>query len=103
MGALDLLNAVLALAFVLGLIGALAWLVRRAGLFPGVAAAMGRKGPRRLEIRETLGIDSRHRLILVARDGVEHLILIGPAGDRVVESDIAPGPPAGARAPESAP
>ncbi|RMD87103.1 MAG: hypothetical protein D6807_08505 [Alphaproteobacteria bacterium] len=61
---------------------------------------MGRKGPRRLEIRETLGIDSRHRLILLARDGVEHLILIGPAGDRVIESGIRGDAPATSTAPE---
>ncbi len=91
MGTLDIFNAVLALLFVLGLIGALAWLVRRAGVLPGVARAMGRASPGRLGVRETISIDPRHRLVLVARDDVEHLLLIGPSGDLVIESRIAGG------------
>ncbi len=91
MGALDIFNSVLALLFVLGLIGALAWLVRRAGVLPGVAKAMGRTSPARLGVRETISIDPRHRLVLIARDEVEHLLLIGPAGDLVIESRITDG------------
>ncbi len=91
MGALDIFNSVLALLFVLGLIGALAWLVRRAGLLPGIAGAMGRTSPARLGVRETISIDPRHRLVLVARDDVEHLLLIGPSGDLVIERRITGG------------
>ncbi|MQT13876.1 flagellar biosynthetic protein FliO [Segnochrobactrum spirostomi] len=43
----------------------------------------------RLELMETLPIDNRRRLVLVRRDGVEHLILVGGVTDVVVEAAIA--------------
>ncbi|MBG1231186.1 flagellar biosynthetic protein FliO [Aestuariivirga litoralis] len=47
----------------------------------------GRKG-HRLGIVEYHEVDQTRRLVLVRRDGVEHLILIGGAHDIVVESGI---------------
>ncbi|HVI52194.1 MAG TPA: flagellar biosynthetic protein FliO [Candidatus Sulfotelmatobacter sp.] len=78
------LRTVLVLVFVLGLIGAASWLARRAGLGHG---RLGRKG-RRLAVVESLGLDNRRRLVLVRRDGVEHLLLVGGAAELVVESRI---------------
>ena len=78
--------------FVLALIGIVAWVLRRFG--PNLR--LGRAG--RLGVVETVALDSRRRLMLVRRDGVEHLLLIGGTGDLVVESGIvagdAPGMPA---------
>lgn len=82
------LRTVLALVFVLGLIGAVSWAARRAGL--GQQGRAGRRG-RRLAVVESLGLDSRRRLVLVRRDGVEHLLLVGGAAELVVESGIAAG------------
>ncbi|MCA8907125.1 MAG: flagellar biosynthetic protein FliO [Rhodospirillaceae bacterium] len=86
----DYWRFVAALVFVLGLILAVAWVVRRAGL-AGVRrpAASGRG--RRLAIVDTQVLDARRRLVLVRRDGVEHLLLLGAQGETVVESAIAPG------------
>ncbi|MTJ82626.1 MAG: flagellar biosynthetic protein FliO [Telmatospirillum sp.] len=75
-------RAVLALGVVLALIAAAAWVARRYGL--GGALALGRKA-RRLALVEVLPLDNRRRLVLVRKDGVEHLLLIGGASDLVVE------------------
>jgi Flagellar biosynthesis protein, FliO len=47
----------------------------------------GRKGTR-LGITEYYEIDKLRRLVLVRRDGVEHLMLIGGNQDVVIESNI---------------
>jgi len=46
------------------------------------------KKTRRLNIVEQRIIDSKHRLVLVQRDDVEHLLLIGAEHDFLVESSI---------------
>lgn len=45
----------------------------------------------RLGISESLEIDKQRRLVLVRRDDVEHLVLLGSDQDLVVESAIRPG------------
>jgi Flagellar biosynthesis protein, FliO len=57
----------------------------------------GRRGSR-LAISEYHEVDQTRRLVLVRRDGVEHLLLIGGGQDIVVESGIG-----GARAPAERP
>ncbi len=48
---------------------------------------------RRLGVVEQTSVDSRRKLLLVRRDGVEHLILTGGPVDVVVETGIgAPAP-----------
>ena len=79
----------LALVFVLGLIGLVAIIMRHYGL--GGAIRFGRKeraGRRRVEIVDVAPVDARRRLILVRRDDVEHLILLGAHEDILVESNI---------------
>ncbi|PIW27855.1 MAG: hypothetical protein COW30_09370 [Rhodospirillales bacterium CG15_BIG_FIL_POST_REV_8_21_14_020_66_15] len=88
------LRFVLALVFVIGLIAVFAALARRAGWgFP--AAAIKRAGSRRLGVVEVTPLDGRRRLILVRRDNVEHLLLVGPASELVIETGIS-GPGDGA-------
>ncbi|MHA1538553.1 MAG: FliO/MopB family protein [Alphaproteobacteria bacterium] len=77
---------VLTLLFVLALIGVLAWLARRAGLGNRVARASGSR--RRLSVSEVKVIDGKRRLVLVRRDEVEHLVLLGPQKDLVLEAGI---------------
>ena len=43
----------------------------------------------RISIADFLDIDKGHRLVLVRRDNVEHLLIIGSNGDTVVETGIA--------------
>jgi flagellar protein FliO/FliZ len=81
------LRFVLVLAFVLGLVLLLGWVLKRSGI--GAAGAIG-KG-RRLGVVETAFLGPKHRLVLVRRDQVEHLVLIGPNSSSVVESGIVHG------------
>lgn len=66
-------------------------------LLPGTYVRGG-KSRHRLAVVDAAPVDARRRLILVRRDGVEHLLLIGGAGDVVVEAGI--GAPAAAVAPD---
>lgn len=75
-----------ALVFVLALIGLLAWVARRYGLLRG--AVRPRNGERRLEVIEIAPIDAKRRLLLLRRDRTEHLVLLGPTTDVVIESGI---------------
>ena len=77
-----LLRFVAALAFVVALIAGIAWLVRR--WMPGGPAAVGGKR-RRLQIVETLALDPKTRAVLLRRDDVEHLVVVGPAGATAIE------------------
>lgn len=79
------LTFVSALVFVLALIFLLAWVARRFG-FGGASVTGG--GRRRLALVEALPIDAKRRLVLVKRDGVEHLLLLGPDTDTVIETGI---------------
>lgn len=87
MESLEYVRFIAALALVLGLLGGCAWIARRLGLTPGVVRAKA-KAAARLEITEVLPIDARRRLLLVRRDNVEHLIIIGDS-ETVVETGIA--------------
>jgi flagellar biogenesis protein FliO len=72
---------------VLVLIGAVAWLVRRfAGNRLGGNASRGRMP--RLAVIDAAAVDGRRRLVLVRRDNVEHLLMIGGPSDIVVEPNI---------------
>lgn len=81
----DYLRSVAALVLVLGMILGVLWLLRRFGV-PGMVPA--RNAARRLTVVETIALDSRRRLVLVRRDGREHLLLLGSAGDLLVEGNI---------------
>ena len=83
----DYLTAVVALAFVVGLIALLGWAVRRFGLIPGASAVT--RGGKRIKIVEVTPIDVRRKLVLIRRDQAEHLILLGAQRDLVIETGIA--------------
>jgi flagellar protein FliO/FliZ len=76
-----------AFVVVLALIGVAAWLVRRfAGNRLGANTNRGRMP--RLAVIDAAAVDGRRRLVLVRRDNVEHLIMIGGPTDIVVEPNI---------------
>src|SRR5450432_2824220 len=81
------LTFVFAFVAVLALIGVAAWLVRRfAGSRLGTTANRGRMP--RLAVIDAAAVDGRRRLVLVRRDNIEHLLMIGGPTDIVVESNI---------------
>ncbi|WP_037081984.1 flagellar biosynthetic protein FliO [Neorhizobium vignae] len=74
------------------LIGVL-WLIRsRSGPSPFVRGGKNRQP--RLQVLDAAAVDARRRLVLIRRDGVEHLIMIGGPTDIVIESGISTAAPA---------
>jgi len=76
-----------AFVFVISLMALLAWVVKRMGLAGNAPLNMGK---RRLSIVEYLPLDSRRRLMLIKRDDVEHLVILGTDQEIVVEANIKP-------------
>lgn len=68
----------------------------------GTFVAGGRNRKARLAVTDAAAIDSHRRLVLVRRDEVEHLLLIGGATDLVIEHDIRIGQPRRVAAPAEA-
>jgi hypothetical protein len=76
---------IIAFVIVLALIGAAAWLVRR---FGAARLAAGRGRQPRLAVIDAASVDGRRKLIIIRRDNVEHLLMIGGPTDVVVETNI---------------
>ena len=70
----SLLRVFVAFAFVIGLILLLSWAAKRLRKSRWAEQVHGK---RRLETIEQLYLDSRHKLVLVKCDEVEHLVMIG--------------------------
>jgi flagellar protein FliO/FliZ len=81
-----ILTMVLALGVVLVLIVLAVWLLKLVSNVSG-NAARGRN--KRLSVVDTLVLDQKRQLLIVRRDDVEHLILVGGPQDLVVETGIA--------------
>jgi flagellar protein FliO/FliZ len=81
------LKVVLFVIVVLGLLALAFWLLRRfGGGRLGGGATRGRQP--RLAVIDQASVDSRRRLVLIRRDNVEHLLIIGGPSDVVVEQNI---------------
>ena len=80
----------LVLVLVIGLIFGLAWILKRLGFAGTMQGALGRK--RRLTTVEATALDGRHRVVLIRRDDVEHLVLVGPNTSQVIERGIPAAP-----------
>lgn len=77
---------VAALVFVLGIIGIFALVARR--IIPGARNINRRGAKRRLSVVEVVPVDTKRRLVLLRRDDTEHLVMLGPQGDTVIERNI---------------
>ena len=77
---------IVGLLFVLGLIALLAFVVRKMGFIP--SAERPKLSKKRLGISQMIALDSKRRLLLIRRDDQEHLVILGPDGDTVVETNI---------------
>ncbi|WP_439871943.1 flagellar biosynthetic protein FliO [Rhizobium leguminosarum] len=73
------------------------WVIRSRAPSPFVRG--GRNRQPRLQVLDATAVDARRRLVLVRRDNVEHLVMIGGPTDIVIESRILP---AAAEQPDSA-
>lgn len=74
------------------LIGIL-WVLRNRAPSPFVRGGKNRQP--RLQVLDAAAVDARRRLVLIRRDGVEHLIMIGGPTDIVIESGISDAARAG--------
>lgn len=93
MDMLDVLKALAALAFVLGILLGFAWLLRKYGSTLGIKVGQEASDLRVVEWRS---LDMRRKLAVVRWDGRDHLIILGPANDLLVANRMAP--PAAPRA-----
>lgn len=75
------------LALVLGLIGLLSVALKRWGAYGMLPRAV--KQEARLKVLESIALGPRHRLLLVRRDQVEHLVVLGAEGVTTLETGIA--------------
>lgn len=99
---MDKLWVFVAFVIVLALIGVAAWLVRRfGGSSIGSNANRGRMP--RLAVIDAATVDGRRRLVLVRRDNVEHLLMIGGPTDIVVEPNIVRSMPQRDQTPQRSP
>ena len=80
-----------ALVFVIGLIGLVTLVMRHYGLGGAIKFnARSRNGRRRIAVVDAIGVDARRRLILIRRDDLEHLVLLGAHDDLLIEGGIIP-------------
>lgn len=80
----------IAVVIVLALISIFVWVLRR---IAGTRALGGRSRQPRVAVMDAAALDTRRRLILIRRDNVEHLLLVGGPSDVVVERNIVRGVP----------
>lgn len=73
-----------ALLLVLGLVGLAAVAARKYGM----GTLVQPKKRRRLRVVESLQLSPKQRLVLIRRDNVEHLLVIGPSSAEAVETRI---------------
>ena len=85
----DYLQFFAALVFVLGLIGLVAFLAKWFGV-NGSGGLSSARTSKRLHVIERHSLDSKRHLVLVRRDDVEHLILLGTTSETLVEAGIEP-------------
>lgn len=81
-----ILNAAFALGIVLMLILFGLWAMK---FFLSASSNMARGRNRRLTVVESVQIDARHKVTILRRDNVEHVIMTGGAQDVVLETGIA--------------
>ena len=82
-----LIVAVVGVGVALLILAIALWLLRRrSGSAPFIRG--GRNRQPRLQVLDATAVDARRRLVLVRRDNVEHLVMIGGPTDIVIESGI---------------
>lgn len=78
-------KAIAAFILVLGLMYLLPFAIKKIGLH---GPSMLQPGKRRLKLVEYLPLDAKRRLVLIRRDQKEFLLVLGPNGETIVESNI---------------
>jgi len=81
----DYLKFFAALVFVLCLMGGLAFMMKRLGMGQSGMISPSKK---RLKIVEILPLDARRKAMIIQRDDIQHLVVLGPSGETVIETNI---------------
>ena len=84
-GVTQAIAVILALAVVLLLFGLFIFILKR---LMGASAPQNRARQPRIAVMDSAQVDARRRLVLIRRDNIEHLLLIGGPSDVVVEQQI---------------
>ncbi|MHC5230347.1 flagellar biosynthetic protein FliO [Brucella sp. LJL56] len=84
--AANIVGFILIFAIILGGIFVVLSIIRR--FSSGTFVSNGRTRQPRLSVMDAAAVDSRRKLVLIRRDDVEHLLLIGGPTDVVVEQNI---------------
>lgn len=82
-GETNFVTVAIALAIVIILIVLAVWLVKVVG---DATRGVGRGRNRRLLIIDSIAIDNKRQAVIIRRDEVEHLIVIGGANDLLIEA-----------------
>ena len=82
----EILRFISALVFVVALMGGLWLILKKLGINGGFTLQQGKK--RRLHIVEMLPMTSTHKAVLLRCDDKDHLVILGPNGETVVEKSI---------------
>lgn len=82
----NILVAVLGVSLALLCLFIVLWILRNRAPSPFVRG--GRNRQPRLQVLDAAAVDTRRRIVLIRRDNVEHLVMIGGPTDIVIESGI---------------
>ena len=84
---MDYLKFFAALVFVLALMGGLAFILKRLGY--GHTTLQGNR-EKRLKLLEVLPLDARRKAVLLQCDEKQHLVILAPTGDTVIDNNVKP-------------
>lgn len=93
-GATQVIAAILALIVVLLLFSIFVFVLKR---LTGSNAPQNRSRQPRIAVMDSTNVDARRQLVLIRRDNVEHLLLVGGPSDLVVEQNIVRNTPVAAQ------
>ena len=79
----EIIRVMAAFIFVMALMGGFLYVLRKMGF-----AAQNTGGKKRLKVVEVLYLDSRRKLAIVQRDDKQHLLVLGPNSETVIETNI---------------
>ena len=87
--------AVSVLAVLVGALGLFGYAVRKGWILQNMTGLMAISGPQRhrLQLKETLVIDPRRRVVILQADEMEHIVLLGAEAETVLASQTAPAQP----------
>ncbi|MEO0977835.1 MAG: hypothetical protein AAFY24_11280 [Pseudomonadota bacterium] len=93
-GATQVIAAILALIAVLLLFSIFVFVLKR---LTGANTPQNRSRQPRIAVMDSTNVDARRQLVLIRRDNVEHLLLVGGPSDLVVEQNIVRNAPVAAQ------